>query len=127
MSENVAVAGHAPGAVAEHGSGHPGAGLYAIIAFFLVILTLMELTVYYVHALQPVLVPILLLLAVAKFILVAGFYMHLHYDQKIFSIFFGFPIILAIFIAIALILLFTALSTHLALPSAATRLAHLGQ
>ena len=123
MSENVAVAGHAPGSMAEHGAGHPGAGLYAIIAFFLVILTLMELTVYYVHSLQPVLVPILLLLAIAKFVLVAGFYMHLHYDQKIYTIFFGFPLILAVFIAIALILLFSALGSHLALPSAMARMA----
>jgi cytochrome c oxidase subunit 4 len=124
MSENVAVAGHGPGAMEEHGTGHPGAGLYAIVAFFLVILTLMELTVYYVHELQPVLVPILIILAIAKFLLVACFYMHLHYDQKIYSIFFGFPIVLAVFIAIALMLLFSALTTRLALPPAAVRLTY---
>jgi cytochrome c oxidase subunit IV len=124
MNENVAVAGHAHGAVGEHGDGHPGPALYALVAFFLVILTGLELTVYYVHALQPVLVPILLLLAVAKFVLVAGFYMHLHYDANIYVIFFGFPMILAIFIAIALILLFSALGTHLALPTPIAHLAH---
>jgi cytochrome c oxidase subunit 4 len=114
MSDNVAVAGHGPGAMAEHGTGHPGPAVYAIIAVILVILTLMELTVYYVNALQPVLVPILILLAIAKFILVAGFYMHLHYDQKIFSIFFVFPLILACFIGAALLMIFSALATHLA-------------
>jgi cytochrome c oxidase subunit IV len=102
-------------AVAEHPSGHPGPALYAIIAVFLVILTLMELTVYYVAALQPVLVPILILLAIAKFLLVGGFYMHLYYDPKIFSIFFIFPLILACFIGAALLMIFSALSTHLAI------------
>lgn len=112
MSENVAVAGHGPGAMPEH-TGHPGPMVYAIIAGILVILTFMELTVYYVQSLQPVLVPILILLAIAKFILVAGFYMHLHYDQRIFSIFFIFPLILACFIGAALMMIFSALATHL--------------
>ena len=111
MSENVATAGHA--AAAEHPSGHPGPALYALIALALVILTLMELAVYYVSFLQPVLVPILILLAIAKFFLVGGFYMHLYYDQKIFSIFFVFPLILACFIGAALLMIFSALEGRL--------------
>jgi len=112
MSENVATAGHLP--ADEHTQGHPGPALYAIIALALVILTLMELAVYYVSFLQPVLVPILILLAIAKFFLVGGFYMHLYYDQRIFSIFFVFPLILAFFIGAALLMIFSALVGRLA-------------
>ena len=65
MSENVAAAGHEHFEAGEHEAGHPGPGLYAIIAVALVILTLMELAVYYVSFLQPLLVPILILLAIA--------------------------------------------------------------
>ncbi|HVB79468.1 MAG TPA: cytochrome C oxidase subunit IV family protein [Candidatus Binataceae bacterium] len=115
MSENVAAAGHEHFEAGEHHAGHPGPALYAIIAVALVILTLMELTVYYVAFLQPLLVPILILLAIAKFLLVGGFYMHLYYDQKIFSIFFIFPIILACFIGAALLMIFSALQGRLAL------------
>ena len=113
MSEHVATAGHVAGG--EHASGHPGPALYAIVAVALVILTLMELAVYYVTFLQPVLVPILILLAIAKFFLVGGFYMHLYYDQKIFSIFFVFPLILACFIGAALLMIFSALEGRMVL------------
>jgi cytochrome c oxidase subunit IV len=115
MSENVAAAGHGHVAVSEHEFGHPGPGLYAIIAFALVVLTLMELAVYYVSFLQPLLVPILILLAIAKFLLVGGFYMHLYYDQKIFTVFFVFPLILACFIGAALLMIFSALEGRLTL------------
>lgn len=115
MSENVAVVEQAPFEAGEHVAGHPGPGLYAIIAVALVILTCMELAVYYVSFLQPLLVPILILLAIAKFLLVGGFYMHLYYDQKIFTIFFVFPLILACFIGAALLMIFSALSGRLAL------------
>jgi len=113
MSENVATA-ETHFEAGEHHAGHPGPALYAIIAVALVILTFMELAVYYVSFLQPLLVPILILLAIAKFLLVGGFYMHLYYDQKIFSIFFVFPLILACFIGAALLMIFSALQSHLA-------------
>jgi cytochrome c oxidase subunit 4 len=113
MSENVATAGDEHFVEGEHHAGHPGPAIYAIIAIALVILTFMELAVYYVPFLQPMLVPILILLAIAKFLLVGGFYMHLYYDQKIFSIFFVFPLILACFIAAALLMIFSALEGRL--------------
>jgi cytochrome c oxidase subunit 4 len=115
MSENVAAAEHGHVAAGEHASGHPGPALYLLVAIALVILTFMELAVYYVSFLQPLLVPILILLALAKFLLVGGFYMHLYYDQKIFSIFFVFPLILACFIGAALMMIFSALEGRLIL------------
>jgi len=115
MSENVAAVEHGHVAAGEHPSGHPGPALYALVAIALVILTFMELAVYYVSFLQPLLVPILILLALAKFLLVGGFYMHLYYDQKIFSIFFVFPLILACFIGAALMMIFSALEARVIL------------
>jgi cytochrome c oxidase subunit IV len=93
---------------------HPGPAIYVVIAVFLTLLTVMELTVFYVQSLQPLLVPLLIVLAIAKFILVAGFYMHLRYDHRLFSIFFVFPLILGVMIAVSLLMLFEYLSHHLA-------------
>jgi cytochrome c oxidase subunit IV len=92
---------------------HPRAATYLIIAAFLVILTAMEVTVFYVHALRPVLVPVLLVLAAAKFALVAMFYMHLKYDDWLLTGVFVFPLIIATILLISLILLFTYLSHHM--------------
>jgi cytochrome c oxidase subunit 4 len=92
---------------------HPGAA-YLIIAVFLVILTAMEITVFYVHALRPVLVPVLIVLAAAKFALVAMFYMHLKYDGWLLTGVFVFPLMIAAVVLISLILLFAYLSNHLA-------------
>lgn len=107
---NMAQHMHAPG---EHA--HPGPAVYLIVAGFLIILTAMELTVFYVQALQPVLVPILIVLAIAKFSLVAMFYMHLHYDSRAFTAIFLFPLWIALMWVISLLLLFEYLSYHLLL------------
>ncbi|HUO06179.1 MAG TPA: cytochrome C oxidase subunit IV family protein [Candidatus Binataceae bacterium] len=93
---------------------HPGTATYLIIAAFLVVLTAMEITVFYVHALRPVLVPLLLILAAAKFALVAMFYMHLKYDDWLLSGIFVFPLIIAAVLLTSLVLLFAYLSHHLA-------------
>jgi cytochrome c oxidase subunit IV len=93
---------------------HPGATTYVIIAVFLVVLTAMEVTVFYVHALRPVLVPVLIVLAAAKFALVAMFYMHLRYDGWLLTGVFIFPLMIAALLLISLILLFAYLSHHLA-------------
>lgn len=93
---------------------HPGAATYLIIAAFLVVLTAMEITVFYVHALHPVLVPLLIVLAAAKFALVAMFYMHLKYDRWLLTGVFIFPLIIATLLLVSLILLFAYLSNHMA-------------
>jgi caa(3)-type oxidase subunit IV len=93
---------------------HPGAATYLTIAAFLVVLTAMEITVFYVHALHPVLVPVLMVLAAAKFALVAMFYMHLKYDNWLLTGVFVFPLIIATLLLVSLILLFAYLSHHMA-------------
>ena len=93
---------------------HPGATTYVIIALFLVVLTAMEITVFYVHALRPVLVPVLIVLGAAKFALVAMFYMHLRYDGLLLSGVFVFALMIATILLVSLILLFAYLSHHMA-------------
>ena len=93
---------------------HPTPGVYVLVAAFLAALTGMELTVFYVHALRPVLVPLLLVLSAAKFALVAMFYMHLRYEKWVLSSIFLFPLIIATFLLLSLVLLFAYLSHHLA-------------
>jgi caa(3)-type oxidase subunit IV len=85
---------------------HPTAATYTKIAVTLVILTALEVAVYYVESIRQYLVPILLILMVIKFALVAMFYMHLKQDSKLFSGLFVFPIIIAITIILALFALF---------------------
>lgn len=102
---------HVP-AHAEHIPAHPSTAVYVIVAGFLIVLTVMELTVFYVPSLGPVLVPVLLILAAAKFALVAMFYMHLKYDGSMLSAFFVFPLFIATVLLAAMLMLFAYLSRH---------------
>jgi cytochrome c oxidase subunit IV len=104
------MAPHAQGEAAHH----PGIGIYLIVAVFLVVLTGMEITVFYVPALKMVIVPVLLILAAAKFALIAMFFMHLKYDSWTLSGIFIFPLMIAALLATALLMLFAYLSHHLA-------------
>jgi cytochrome c oxidase subunit 4 len=100
--------GHVAGAEAHH----PGAGIYVIVAAFLCVLTAMEITVFYVPALKTVVVPVLLVLAAAKFALIALFFMHLKYDSWILSALFMFGMLVAFVLLFALMLLFAYLAHH---------------
>jgi cytochrome c oxidase subunit 4 len=114
MSDHAVEHGHAVHHEAAE-THHPDAAQYIVIAVILTILTVFEIGVYYVKVLQPVLVPLLIILAMAKFALVAMYYMHLHFDNRVFSALFLFPLSLAVLILFSLLLLFTYLSHHLAL------------
>ena len=92
-----------------HEQPHPTAGTYVKVGVTLVILTAIEVGAYYVPAVRPVLIPILLVMAFVKFALVAMYYMHLKQDDKLFSGLFVFPLIIAAVIIVALMLLFGAI------------------
>jgi cytochrome c oxidase subunit IV len=91
----------APG---EHA--HPGAKEYLAIATVLTVLTAIEVAVFYIPAMHPMLVPTLLTLSTVKFALVAMFYMHLKFDSRIFSWLFVMPMLLAALVILALLKLF---------------------
>jgi cytochrome c oxidase subunit IV len=100
---------------------HPTAGLYAKVGLILFVLTALEVGLYEItygeHAgaagssIAPFFVPLLLLLSAAKFALVAMFYMHLKQDSKLFSGVFVFPLTIAAFVIVGMILL---MSYHMA-------------
>ena len=89
------------------GHAHPGAGTYLKIAVVLTAITVLEVWVYTVEALKAVLAPMLLILSATKFALVVGFYMHLKFDNRLFSYIFGFGLFVGGSIITALLLLFS--------------------
>ena len=109
-------AAHAPEAqgLDPHEKSHPGPGVYVKIGVVLFVLTALEVAAYEVAhrpgslgtLLQPILIPVLLLLSAAKFALVAMYYMHLKQDSKLFSGLFVFPLIIAAVVIVSLIALF---------------------
>ena len=78
---------------------------YLVVAALLAVLTAMEVWASYIHALLPILVPLLLVLSGAKFALVVMFYMHLRYDSWTFSAIFLPPLLIALGVVVILILL----------------------
>ncbi|HZP46145.1 MAG TPA: cytochrome C oxidase subunit IV family protein [Candidatus Binataceae bacterium] len=112
MSESAVEHVTAPAHHAAAESHHPTAVQYLVVAGILTVLTVCEIGVYYIPALQSVLVPLLLILSAGKFYLVAAYYMHLHFDSRIFSGLFFFPLTLAALILISLTLLLGFLAHH---------------
>ena len=68
-----------------HGGSHPTARTYLGIAVILTVLTALEVVIYYIQAIRPILVPLLAILGVSKFVLVVAYYMHLKFDPKLFT------------------------------------------
>lgn len=89
----------------SHGT-HPSVGTYIRVFGILVIVTIIEVGVFYVPAFQHVLVPVLLTLSAFKFTLVVMFYMHLKSDSAFFTFLFGAPLLLALGVIAALLFLF---------------------
>jgi cytochrome c oxidase subunit 4 len=89
---------------AEHK--HTSVGTYLTVAAVLTVVTLVEVGIFYVPALAPVLAPVLLTLSAAKFALVVMFYMHLKGDHKLFTVIFTVPLLIAMAVVVALLFLF---------------------
>ena len=98
------MAEHSPGDPQQHA--HPGAKEYLAIAVILTVITAVEVAIFYIPRMHPVLVPSLLTLSALKFSLVAMFYMHLKFDHRLFSWLFVVPMILMSLIVIGLLRLF---------------------
>lgn len=89
---------------------HPSWQEYVKIGVILFIITAVEVGIVYIEALESVLLPILLTLGVAKFILVVGYYMHLKQDHKFFTLLFVGGLLVAIGIVLALMAMFGELT-----------------
>jgi cytochrome c oxidase subunit 4 len=86
---------------AEHGMTNAG---YIKIALLLAFLTAIEVATYYVDF-GALFLPTLLILMAVKFFIVVSYFMHLKFDNKVFSFLFYTGLALALFVYI------TALAT----------------
>ena len=78
---------------------HPTPKRYVQIAIVLGILTAIEIALYYTEDIVGVFTdPILIILAVGKFIIVVGWFMHLRFENKMVNRFFTGGMILALFL-----------------------------
>ena len=85
-----------------HAGEHAGVGTYVKVAAILCLITALEFAVIYIRALSPIVVPLLLVLSAAKFVLVVLFFMHLRYDSRVFTVVFTGPLLIAIAFVVAL-------------------------
>ncbi len=90
----------------EHEGGHASVGFYWMIAGILTVITGVEVAIFYIEALAPVLVPVLLVLSTVKFAMVVMFFMHLKADSKVFSVLFLAGLSLAVFVVVMMIILY---------------------
>jgi cytochrome c oxidase subunit 4 len=61
---------------------HPTPRDYWLIAFVLAVITAAEVAVAYIDALSSVVAPLLIIMGIAKFVIVVGWFMHLRYERK---------------------------------------------
>ena len=85
---------------------HPTSAKYVAIALILAVITLVEVAIVYMDFLGGVLGPVLVILSAAKFALVVMFFMHLRFDNRLFSTMFVTGLLLATGVLIALLALF---------------------
>jgi cytochrome c oxidase subunit 4 len=81
----------------EHGMSNAG---YVKIAIILAIITALEVSTYYIDF-GPFFMPSLMIMMVVKFVMVVSYFMHLKFDNKIFSWMFYGGLFLAIGVYIA--------------------------
>jgi cytochrome c oxidase subunit 4 len=101
--ETGAAAGHQEGG--EH-TAHGNVRTYVMIGIILTVITAAEVAIFYIPALDRILIPALVIMSATKFVLVVGFYMHLKFDHPIFSRVFYGPMLLAVIVVIGLLVLF---------------------
>jgi cytochrome c oxidase subunit 4 len=88
-----------------HGREHATVATYVKVAIILSVVTALEVGVIYVRALSPIIVPLLLAMSAAKFVLVVLFFMHLRYDSRVLTtVFFG-PLLIGVGLGVALMTL----------------------
>ena len=104
-----AMPGTKPGTdhLVEGGEHHPGERTYIGVAIILSIVTAVEVAIYYIEALRDVLVPTLLILSIAKFIAVVGYFMHLKMDDRRFRWMFISGLVISASVIVALMAMFT--------------------
>jgi cytochrome c oxidase subunit 4 len=95
---------------------HPTWKEYKWVALILLLITAVEVWVYYIPELvaTKAFIPGLLIMSAVKFAIVVMYYMHLKYDHKLFRALFTGPLIVAILTLIGLLFLFSKLAIRIA-------------
>lgn len=108
MANHVAPGSHdaAHGHGQGHGEEHATERLYVRIAIILAIITAVEVVIYYMPSVRPILVPALIILSLAKFASVVGYFMHLKYDSRIFRYMFVAGLVLSFAVYLAMLAMF---------------------
>ncbi len=87
---------------AAHEEAHASNRTYVQIALILAVITIAEVIIWYVPSVRGILVPALIILSLAKFIMVVGFFMHLKYDNRLYRFMFtaGLVLTLGVYLAV---------------------------
>ncbi|MDH3306160.1 MAG: cytochrome C oxidase subunit IV family protein [Acidimicrobiia bacterium] len=85
----------------EHAAHHPTIRQYVNIAILLAILTAIEVALFYIEQsvdafTTSMAAPLLILLAILKFVIVVGYYMHLKYEKSLVKKFFAVGFVAAV-------------------------------
>jgi cytochrome c oxidase subunit 4 len=100
---------HAMDHADDHGDHGPAMDkFYVKVAIFLTIVTIIEVAIYYITGLRGVLVPALILLSTIKFVTVVAIFMHLKYENKLFTWIFVAGLFISIAVIVAMISVFHA-------------------
>jgi cytochrome c oxidase subunit 4 len=89
---------------------HPQPRQYVNVAIVLALVTAAEVAIYYVSALRTLLVPLLVVFALIKFVLVALWFMHLRFDDRRYARFFVMGLAGAATLYLVVLLIFGAFS-----------------
>lgn len=96
--------------VAAGADHHPPPSVYVTVGIILAVITMIEVAIYYVDIAEGMLIAVLLALSGMKFVMVILWFMHLRFDNKLFSVFFGGAMLLAVALFIVVL---TSLSAGL--------------
>lgn len=98
-----------PQAPSRRGHGaHPSPKEYIRIAIVLFVITVMEVSTYYLEPPRSILIPVLFVFTVVKFALVVMWFMHLKFDSRVYSRFFVMGIAFAVTLYIVVLMMFGA-------------------
>jgi cytochrome c oxidase subunit IV len=105
----------APAADDAHAHAHPTWKQYKWVALILLVITIIEVWVYYIPSFvaSKLFVPALLIMSAVKFAIVVLYYMHLKYDARLFRALFTGPLIIAVVTLISLMFLFGHLAVRI--------------
>ena len=84
---------------------HAGPGFYWLVGLFLGVITLIEVWLFNVGGLGGLYIPILLGLSGLKFVAVVAFFMHLRFDNRLFTYIFTASMAIGISMFVMVLLL----------------------